>query len=109
VSRAAPAPIIYFHGTADEVVPFGGGQPEGEDIDLPSVPTAMRDWARHNGCTADTVERIGKDVRLQEWTDCTADADVEYYRVRAAGTRGPGRPRSSPMPSSNPWGRPHRV
>ena len=88
--QAPPAPIIYFHGTADEVVPFRGGQPEGEDIDLPAVPVAMREWAQHNGCTSDTVERLGKDIRLQEWSDCTADADVDYYRVRGGGHTWPG-------------------
>ena len=85
-----PAPIIYFHGTADQVVPFRGGQPQGEDVDLPAVPVAMAEWAEHNGCTADTVQKAGKDVTLREWTDCDAGADVEYYRVRGGGHTWPG-------------------
>jgi len=85
-----PAPIIYFHGTADQVVPFRGGQPQGEDVDLPAVPVAMQEWADHNGCTADRTQKVGKDVTLQEWTDCDAGADVEYYRVRGGGHTWPG-------------------
>lgn len=85
-----PAPIIYFHGTDDEVVPFGGGQPTGEPIDLPAVPAAMRDWAEHNGCTADAVQKVGKDVTLREWTGCDAGADVDYYRIRGGGHTWPG-------------------
>lgn len=88
--QAPPAPIIYFHGTKDPIVPFRGGEPQGEAITLPAVPAAMRDWAAHNGCQTDTVERIGDDVRFTEWTDCTDDADVEYYRVAGGGHTWPG-------------------
>ena len=85
-----PAPIIYFHGTKDEVVPFRGGQPEGEDIKLPAVPVAMQEWADHNGCTQDATDEVGNDVTLREWTQCQANADVEYYRVRGGGHTWPG-------------------
>lgn len=85
-----PAPIIYFHGTADQVVPFRGGQPQGEDVNLPAVPVAMAEWAEHNGCRADSVQKVGKDVTLREWTDCQAGADVEYYRVHGGGHTWPG-------------------
>ncbi len=90
--KAAPAPIIYFHGTKDPIVPFRGGQPQGETeaVELPAVPAAMRDWADHNGCQTDTVERIGGDVRLTEWADCTDNADVLFYRVQGAGHTWPG-------------------
>lgn len=90
-AAAPPAPIIYFHGTADPIVPFKGGVPEGEDITLPPVPRAMREWAAHNQCTQDTVERDA-DVVQREWTGCAADADVDYYRVRGGGHTWPGAP-----------------
>lgn len=89
-----PAPIIYFHGTNDQVVPFGGGQPDGENVELPAVPTAMRDWAEHNGCTQEDSQKVGKDVTLRAWTSCQNNADVEYYRVRGGGHTWPG---SSPF------------
>ena len=85
-----PAPIIYFHGTKDEVVPFRGGRPEGENIELPAVPVAMQEWADHNGCTQEATDKVGKDVTLREWTQCQANADVEYYRVRGGGHTWPG-------------------
>lgn len=85
-----PAPIIYFHGTKDQVVPFGGGQPGGEDITLPAVPVAMREWAEHNGCADEQTSKVGKDVTLREWTACEANADVDYYRVRGGGHTWPG-------------------
>lgn len=88
--QAPPAPIIYFHGTKDPIVPFRGGQPEGEDITLQPVPAAMRDWAAHNECQADDVEQLGQDVRLTEWTECADDADVDYYRIARGGHTWPG-------------------
>jgi pimeloyl-ACP methyl ester carboxylesterase len=72
-AAAPPAPLIYFHGTADPIVPFRGGTPQGESVTLPPVPAAMREWAAHNACTADTAERT-KDVTLREWTGCEAGA-----------------------------------
>lgn len=89
--QAPPAPIIYFHGTADQVVPFRGGAPAGEsDVTLPAVPDAMRDWSEHNQCTERSVEKLGKDVALTQWTTCADDADVNYYRVRNGGHTWPG-------------------
>lgn len=87
---APPAPIIYFHGTADRVVPFDGGVPQGESVTLPAVPDAMREWAAHNGCASESVARVGRDVRLQEWTQCLDSADVDYYRIRGGGHTWPG-------------------
>lgn len=88
-ASAPPAPIIYFHGTADPIVPFRGGAPEGETVTLPAVPVAMREWAAHNACTQDTVAR-DSDVTQREWTGCAENADVDYYRVRGGGHTWPG-------------------
>lgn len=87
---APPAPIIYFHGTDDQIVPFEGGRPEGESRSLPAAPVAMREWAGHNGCTTDTVQKVAKDVTVREWTGCQAGADVRFYRVRGGGHTWPG-------------------
>ncbi len=87
---APPAPIIYFHGTKDPIVPFRGGQPVGESITLQPVPAVMREWAAHNGCQTDTADRLGKDVLLREWSDCTDNADIDYYRVAGGGHTWPG-------------------
>jgi polyhydroxybutyrate depolymerase len=88
--QSPPAPIIYFHGTRDQVVRFGGGQPANEDVTLPSVPAAMRDWAQHNECTVTQTTDVAKDVRLREWTGCADDVEVDYYRVRGGGHTWPG-------------------
>ena len=89
--NAPPAPIIYFHGTQDPIVPFRGGQPDGERVTLQPVPAVMREWADHNGCQDKTLDPLGSDVRLTQWSDCTAGADVDYYRVAGGGHTWPGR------------------
>jgi polyhydroxybutyrate depolymerase len=87
---AAPAPIIYFHGTKDPIVPFRGGQPQGESITLDPVPAVMREWAEHNACQSDAADRLGKDVVLTTWSDCADNADIDYYRVTGGGHTWPG-------------------
>lgn len=89
-ASAPPAPIIYFHGTKDPIVKFGGGQPQGETIVLDPVSRAMNEWARHNECTDKTREVEGKDVVLTTWTACAADADIDYYKVKGGGHTWPG-------------------
>lgn len=89
-AKAPPAPIIYFHGTKDPIVPFRGGQPQGEPIALQPVPKVMREWAAHNGCQTVTADRVGADVSFTQWSDCTANADVDYYRVIGGGHTWPG-------------------
>ena len=54
-NAAPPAPIIYFHGTADPVVPYEGGKVAGSPArSITARVTAanqnMADWANHNGC-----------------------------------------------------------
>lgn len=88
--QAPPAPIIFFHGTKDEVVPFRGGQPQGEDVVLPPVPEAMQDWADHNGCQTEQASKEGRDVVLTTWSTCEQDADVDFYKVRGGGHTWPG-------------------
>lgn len=85
-----PAPLIYFHGTDDPIVPHAGGLAQG--VPVASVPTVMADWAKHNGCSPDpTSERTG-DVDAVQWQQCRLGADVDYYEVLGGGHTWPGAP-----------------
>ena len=71
-------PVIAFHGTADDVVPFDGGA--GGRLGLPITPVRenMRDWAAHNGCDLTLQsERIAPDVVLERY-------ELQRGRRRAA-------------------------
>lgn len=84
---APPAPIVYLHGTADDVVPFMGGPTPIEPVE--PVESTMAAWARHGGCDAvPEVSMLGEDVEHVVWQAC--EADLEAYYVRDGGHVWPG-------------------
>ena len=102
-NAAPPAPIIYFHGTADPVVPYEGGRVAGSPArSITARVTAanqnMADWANHNGAAqrrtsatwATPPARCGLDARTTRRSTSIAST--------AAGT--PGQVRTSWLPTS---------
>lgn len=101
-----PVPVVAFHGTADPLVAYGGGQgvnarylpaPDGGSssgaqngpgpTDIPANAAA---WARRNGCTGQPVQRkVAADVTLTAY-QCPADGTVELYSVLGGGHTWPG-------------------
>lgn len=90
-------PIIAFHGTADNTVPFNGGAGLGGLVfRLPQDNTTpdedvIEDWAIHNGCTSGRQEApvIGS-VRLVTYDGCTDGATAQLYIVDGRGHSWPG-------------------
>jgi polyhydroxybutyrate depolymerase len=89
-SQAPPAPLIYFHGTNDDVVPFEGGTARG--FEVAPVPEVMASWATHNGCSTGPAETTTADVTLLGWSDCALNADVDFFRVAEGSHTWPGSP-----------------
>ncbi len=88
--QSPPAPLIYFHGSRDTVVPIEGGDVRG--FGFSPVQQTMADWAAHNRCApTPTRTQIGEATRFL-WSGCAANADVDYYRVAGAGHTWPGGP-----------------
>ncbi|HET8930482.1 MAG TPA: PHB depolymerase family esterase [Acidimicrobiales bacterium] len=88
-----PIPVVAFHGTADETVPYGEGSghsfPDSPNAGLPGTHENIASWADGNGCDPDPkVTEIGDDVERWAYTDCTAD--VVLYTVTGAGHTWPG-------------------
>lgn len=82
--RAPPQPIVYFHCTADALVPIDGKVVSG--ISVAPARQSMADWAGHNGCSAGTHRSvIASDVTLLTWSGCPASADVDYYIIAGGG------------------------
>lgn len=106
---APPAPIIYFHGTSDEVVPFSGGPAGGTRYVLAPVPSAMRGWAKHNACADREVADRGKDVVLTRWSSCSADADIDFYTINGGGHTWPGTDRLIASATRDTLGRTTRT
>jgi polyhydroxybutyrate depolymerase len=93
-----PVPMIAFHGTADPMVPYGGG-PSGDPFNPLTFP-ALRDWtaswARRNRCAPNPVDSVvAADVTRLQYTNCADEAAVVLYTIRGGGHSWPG---GKPLP-----------
>lgn len=84
-----PVPVMAFHGTADNIVPYEGGQ--GGGFALPPVEEWAADWAVRNGCdpTPEPLSQEG-DASAVQYTGCDADATVILYTLDGGGHNWPG-------------------
>lgn len=77
---APPASIIYFHGTSDTTVPFGGA--ETAIGPLPPVNDTMSRWATRGRCPASKAfTTADESVRHFAWRGCKGGTDVDIYAV----------------------------
>lgn len=91
-----PVPMIAFHGTADPMAPYDGGDSWIAPVPFLSLPKFVAHWARRNGCALDPVEsRPAADVTRREYTRCTDGASVVFYTLHGGGHVWPGGP---PLP-----------
>jgi polyhydroxybutyrate depolymerase len=86
-----PISIVAFHGTADPIVPFGGGKEAASGSTLGPAPTAMAGWAEHDHCDAKFVDtRVGSEVRRRTWSGCDGSSSVVFYIIDGGGHTWPG-------------------
>jgi polyhydroxybutyrate depolymerase len=86
-----PAPLISFHGTADHVVPYEGGQPWIAPLPFPDQREWTAAWAARNRCAPKpSVTMAAADVQATEYGGCAGNASVVLYTVRGAGHQWPG-------------------
>jgi polyhydroxybutyrate depolymerase len=91
-----PVPVIAFHGTADPIVPYGGGRSRSPDLPLPAVEDWAATWAERNGCGDAPLELPSSgEVSAIRYTDCNKGADVVLYTVQGGGHTWPG---GAPLP-----------
>ena len=94
-NSAPPASIIYFHGTADKVVPFAGGNTAVGP--LPGVTSALQSWATHDACPSRGAQTtVSAHVRHFAWTGCRDGSSVDVYEVMNGGHAWPGQTTGSP-------------
>lgn len=88
-------PILHFHGTADPIVPYGGGAPIvpqlGVGVDFVSVAASMEAWRAKNQCavTPTTFFQHG-DATCVEWEHCTDGATTALCTIDGGGHTWPG-------------------
>jgi polyhydroxybutyrate depolymerase len=84
-------PMIAFHGTADRMAPYNGGESWVGPVPFLSLPRFVASWARRNGCAPEPIEsRPAADVTRREYTRCAGDAAVVFYTVHGGGHVWPG-------------------
>ncbi|MCU0481728.1 MAG: polyhydroxybutyrate depolymerase [Anaerolineae bacterium] len=77
-------PFILFHGTADSIVPYEGG--DSAMFNFPSIESFTLTWAERNECDLNAQsETIADDVTRLAYTDCSGGADVILYTVLGGG------------------------
>jgi polyhydroxybutyrate depolymerase len=78
--------VISFHGTADPMALYKGGQSWVAPAPFPSVLTWTASWARRNRCRPDPVDSaVAANVIRREYVDCAHHADVVLYTVHGGG------------------------
>lgn len=91
-----PMPAIFFHGTADRIVPYSGGSSWASPRPFPGVLTWTGEWARRNKCNETPVEtQVATDVTRLQYSGCANDAEVVLYTIQGGGHSWPG---GRPMP-----------
>jgi len=101
-----PVPIMAFHGTADPILPYGGGGLNATRIadlyhynghlpaGLPApmgIDASMQRWAAHNGCRPRYTEtRVAPHVIERRWPSCRAETVL--YVIEGGGHSWPGQP-----------------
>jgi polyhydroxybutyrate depolymerase len=82
-----PVPILDIHGTADTVVPYGGGTAN----NFRSVQDSVAAWVMRDQCTGSPMEVFKKgDATCQKWSGCAGSADVELCTIQDGGHTWPG-------------------
>lgn len=84
-SPARPVAIMHFHGTADNVVTYGG------QFGTPSVESSIKSWAARNGCSGAPTQTYAKgDVTCETYGSCKQGADVTLCKIDGGGHTWPG-------------------
>jgi len=82
-----PVPVIHFHGTSDNVVPYTGNF----GLDFMSVPSNMEAWSGRDGCTAGPSTYFEEgDVTCELWSSCEEGAEVRLCTIEGGGHQWPG-------------------
>jgi len=91
---ANPVSVVIFHGTADEHVLYGGGEPI-RKVDIhrrvdKSVSYAVSFWVKQDGCAA-TPQRSEKgNIRTEIYSGGKGGTEVAVYTVNGGGHAWPG-------------------
>ncbi len=91
-----PVPVLAFHGTADPIVPYTGGESPSFHDPFPPVTDWAADWAARDGCADAPVDLPpAGEVTGIRYGDCRGGAEVILYAIHGGGHAWPG---GQPLP-----------
>ncbi len=87
-----PVSVLQIHGTADQVISFGGGAIFGQDY--PAALDTVATWAGYDGCDTTMnpqaqkldldTDAPGTDTDVARFGECTSATDVELWTINGA-------------------------
>jgi polyhydroxybutyrate depolymerase len=84
--------VVAFHGTADQIAPYNGGQGKHDTGIRLSVPKTIADWVARNKCSANprhenlpTTVSDGTAVSRDTYSSCSDGAEVMIYTIDGGG------------------------
>lgn len=84
-------PVVMFHGTADKLAPYLGGNSPIAPFPFANVPEFTARLAQRNKCSGNPVaSRIALRVQRLAYNDCASNADVVLYTLEGGGHTWPG-------------------
>jgi polyhydroxybutyrate depolymerase len=85
--------VLVFHGTADRLVPFGGGstpfQVGGRRTDTPVMDTVTL-WAKEDGCASAPEREESSEVHTTIYSGCEDGTGVALYAIQGGRHIWPG-------------------
>ena len=110
-SLARAMPVYYLAGTADPLIPYGGGTttlPWGNTREFPPVQETVDTWAKLDGCPLDPTTVSDKDgVRVLRYGPGLAQSEILFTTIEGNGHHWPGTieplPAAISGPSLNPF------
>jgi polyhydroxybutyrate depolymerase len=105
-----PVAVLEVHGTADPIVPFGGGSMVGRggSSDVVAAPAMVQRWRTADGCSGepgeDTLPGGGDGTVVHRFTSaaCAAGTAVVFYQVDGGGHTWPDGPQYLPKAMIGP-------
>jgi len=97
-----PVPMMFFNGTDDRLMPFGGGEittilGRGAGGTVLSYAQTKEFWAGKDGCSSSTGEvavpdraKDGTEVTVEQFRSCRGSAELTFYTVEGGGHTWPG-------------------
>ena len=102
---AKPLTVIEFHGDADDVVPFAGGDLPGKVAGkMLSAPASAARWAELDHCTAtpvttdepDVDPKDGTKAKRSTFSGCAQGSKVVFFTIENGGHKWPVGPDGNP-------------